>query len=93
MPFACCSPGGELPDDARWQARLEEAVRLRREMLRLDETTDAYRLVHAEADGLSSLVVDRLGNTLSAEVYSLGMYQRPRRFSPAWPPSAGRSTR
>ncbi len=68
--------GPELPDDARWQTRLEEAVRLRREMLRLDETTDAYRLIHAEADGFSGLVVDRLGNTLSAEVYSLGMYQR-----------------
>ena len=68
--------GPELPDDARWQRRLEEAVRLRRDLLRLDETTDAYRLIHAEADGLSGLVVDRLGDTLSAEVYRLGMYQR-----------------
>jgi 23S rRNA (cytosine1962-C5)-methyltransferase len=33
-------------------------------------------LVHAEADGLSGLVVDRYGDILSAEVFSLGMYQR-----------------
>ncbi len=43
---------------------------------KLDETTDAYRVVHAEADGLSGLVVDRYGDVLSAEVFSLGMYQR-----------------
>jgi len=68
--------GADLPDDRRWHERLAEAVRLRRDLLRLDETTDAYRVVHAEADGLSGLVVDRLGDVLSAEVYSLGMYQR-----------------
>jgi 23S rRNA (cytosine1962-C5)-methyltransferase len=68
--------GPELPDDARWQRRLARAVQLRRELLRLDEVTDAYRVVHAEADRLSGLVVDRLGDTLSAEAFSLGMYQR-----------------
>lgn len=66
----------ELPGDAAWDARLQEAVSLRRDLLRLDETTDAYRVVHAEADGLSGLVVDRLGDVLSAEAFSLGMYQR-----------------
>ena len=37
----------------RWQERLDQAVALRRDLLRLDAATDAYRLVHAEADGLS----------------------------------------
>jgi 23S rRNA (cytosine1962-C5)-methyltransferase len=64
------------PDDGFWQCRLEQAVRLRRELLRLDAATDAYRVVHAEADGLTGLVVDRLGDVLSAEVFSLGMFQR-----------------
>jgi len=68
--------GAELPDDARWQQRLDEAVNLRQDLLRLDQASDAYRLIYAEADGLSGLVVDRLGDTLSAEVYTLGMYQR-----------------
>ncbi len=68
--------GADLPDDARWQGRLDEAIALRRDLLRLDESTNAYRLIHAEADGLSGLVVDRLGDVLSAEAYTLGMYQR-----------------
>jgi 23S rRNA (cytosine1962-C5)-methyltransferase len=69
-------PGPDLPDDARWQQKLDEAIRLRRDLLRLDAVTNAYRVIHAEADGLSGLVVDRLGETLSAEAFSLGMYQR-----------------
>lgn len=68
--------GRELPDDAFWQERLEQALRLRRETLRLDDATDAYRVLHAEADGFSGLVVDKLGDTLSAEAFSLGMFQR-----------------
>jgi len=64
------------PDEGFWGERLEQATRLRRELLRLDQVTDAYRLVHAEADGLTGLVVDRLGEVLSAEVFSLGMFQR-----------------
>jgi len=68
--------GGELPGEASWQQKLDAAVSLRRDLLRLDETTDACRLVHAEADGLSGLVVDRYADVLSAEVFSLGMYQR-----------------
>lgn len=68
--------GPELPDDAFFDERLGAAVSLRRDLLRLDETTDAYRLIHAEADGFSGLVVDRYGDVLSAEAFSLGMYQR-----------------
>ncbi|HEY2412939.1 MAG TPA: class I SAM-dependent rRNA methyltransferase [Pirellulaceae bacterium] len=70
------SRGEELPDEAWWRQRLSEAVTLRREMLRLDETTDAYRVIHAEADGLSGLMIDKLGDVLSAECFSVGMYQR-----------------
>ena len=66
----------ELPDEAFWQRRLEEAVRLRREVLKLGEATDAYRVVHAEGDGLSGLMIDKLGDVLSVECFALGMYQR-----------------
>lgn len=68
--------GGELPDEAFWDSRLAQAVALRRDLLKLDEATDAYRVIHAEADGFPGFVVDRLGDVLSAEVFSLGMYQR-----------------
>jgi 23S rRNA (cytosine1962-C5)-methyltransferase len=68
--------GETIPDRAFWRNRLEQAVQLRRDLLNLDAVSDCCRLVHAEADGLSGLVIDRYGDVLSAEVFSLAMYQR-----------------
>ena len=70
--------GSELPDADCWQGLLQQAVHLRRKMLRLDEVTDTYRVVHAEADQLPGLVIDKFGDVLSAEAFSLGMFQRAR---------------
>lgn len=70
------APGGSRPDRAWWRGRLAESVSLRHDLLRLPEQTTAYRVVHAEADGLSGLMIDRYGEVLSAEVFSVGMYQR-----------------
>jgi 23S rRNA (cytosine1962-C5)-methyltransferase len=70
------SYGDQPPDEAFWHQRLARAVALRCETLALDAVADAYRIVHSEADGLSGLVVDRFQDTLSAEIYSLGIYQR-----------------
>lgn len=67
---------GDSPvDDAYWRTQLDAAVRLRRQ-LRLDELTDAYRLVHSEGDGLSGLIVERYADCLVFEFFALGMYQR-----------------
>jgi 23S rRNA (cytosine1962-C5)-methyltransferase len=66
----------EPPGPLFWDRRLDQAIALRRELLRLDDVTNAYRVLHAEADGLSGLIVDRFDQMLSAEVFSLGMYQR-----------------
>ncbi len=68
--------GTRVPDEEYWQATLSNALGLRRDLLRLDEVTDAYRVIHAEADGVSGMVVDRYQNVLSAEVFSLAMWQR-----------------
>ena len=68
--------GSNPPDEAFWNERLAAAIELRRDLLKLDSVTDAYRLIHAEGDGLSGIVVDKLGDVLSAEAFSLGMYQR-----------------
>ena len=54
------------------RARIGAAHDLRTQVLRLHEITDAARIVHGEADGLSGLVVDRYGRVLSVLVYSLG---------------------
>lgn len=68
--------GDALPNEEAWCEKLTRAVSLRHDLLELPRHTDAYRLVHAESDGLSGIVIDRLGDVLSAEAFSLGMYQR-----------------
>jgi 23S rRNA (cytosine1962-C5)-methyltransferase len=62
-------------DAAFFERRLGQAVALRRDWLGLDAVTDAYRLVHAEGDGLSGLVVDRFGPILVLEFFAAGMYR------------------
>lgn len=62
-------------DDTFWRRKLAAALELRRR-LRLDDVSDAYRLVHAEGDGLSGLIAERYADTLGFELFSLGMYQR-----------------
>jgi 23S rRNA (cytosine1962-C5)-methyltransferase len=64
------------------EGAIRRAVALRRELLRLDLETDAYRLVNSDGDGLSGLTIDRYGDVLLCEVFSLGMAQR----LPAWLP-------
>jgi 23S rRNA (cytosine1962-C5)-methyltransferase len=83
------SRGSSPPDRQWWQAQLASAVQLRRELWRLDAVTDAYRLVHAEGDGLSGLVVDKLADVLSIECFSLGMYQRAVALAEHLAPLAG----
>ena len=76
MALRMLSRSQDLPDDNFWDRKLDNAVQLRRDILKLDEVTDTYRVVHAEADGLPGLVIDRFGDVLSAEAFSLGMYRR-----------------
>lgn len=70
------SSGTTPPTRALWADRLARAVELRRDLLGLDSVTNAYRVLHAEGDGLSGLIVDRFDDVLAVEVFSLGMYQR-----------------
>ena len=76
QPPVLLAPGVEPPGLAFWErgstgpspsgARCSGSMR----------STDAYRVVHAEGDGLSGLIVDRFDDVLSVEVFSLGIYQR-----------------
>ncbi|MBL8308995.1 MAG: class I SAM-dependent rRNA methyltransferase [Burkholderiales bacterium] len=62
--------------DAHWLAeKVADAVRLRRDVYRLDEVTDSYRVIHAEGDGLSGLIVDRFGDVLVVAFYAAGMWR------------------
>jgi 23S rRNA (cytosine1962-C5)-methyltransferase len=49
-----------VPDDA-WVSRQVERAWLRREPLRLDGSTNAYRLINGEGDGMPGIVVDLYG--------------------------------
>ncbi|MBS0194513.1 MAG: class I SAM-dependent rRNA methyltransferase [Proteobacteria bacterium] len=62
--------------DADWfRRRIARAVSLRRDVLKLDAVSDAWRVVHAEGDGLSGLVVDRYADLLVVEFFSAGMFR------------------
>ena len=62
--------------DAGWFARrIGEAVRLRRDILRLDETSNAWRVFHSEGDGISGLVVDRYDDLLVVGFFSAGAWR------------------
>jgi 23S rRNA (cytosine1962-C5)-methyltransferase len=62
--------GEDLFEIDRLAERLHAAIAFR-ERLAIDAT--AYRLVHAEADGLPSLIVDRYGDVLVVQALSQGM--------------------
>lgn len=70
------SDPNEAIDANFFRERIGRAVALRREILRLDQVSDAYRVVHSEADGLSGLVVDRFGKTVVIEFFSAGMFRQ-----------------
>jgi len=60
--------------DATWfRSRIEKALAYR-ESLKID--ADAYRLLHAEADGIPGLVVDRYGNYFVLQVGSAAVERR-----------------
>jgi 23S rRNA (cytosine1962-C5)-methyltransferase len=69
------SPEAPL-DRAFFRDRLEAALRLRRDLLKLDGPGRACRLVFSEGDGLSGLTVDRYDRWLVAQFTALGLAQR-----------------
>ncbi|HGY91852.1 MAG TPA: class I SAM-dependent rRNA methyltransferase [Planctomycetes bacterium] len=54
--------GEESFDEAFLRRRMRRAFSLRRTLFPRGADTDAYRLVHAEGDGLPGLVADRVGD-------------------------------
>ena len=67
---------GRPPDQDWLRERLALAAGLRSDVLRLGEVTNAWRVVHAEGDGLGGLVVDRYGPVAVVSLFSLGWAQR-----------------
>lgn len=67
----------EQIDDAFWAGRIAAAVE-RRQSLGADLSTTAYRLIHAEADRVPGLIVDRYGDFLVVQCLTLGIDVRRR---------------
>ncbi len=65
----------EAVDQAFFIRKVQQAVAMRRELLKLDEVSNAWRVIHSEGDGLSGLVVDRYGDLLVVEFFSAGAFR------------------
>lgn len=81
-PLRMVYHGRDAFGERELDAALERAVKLRRDILRLDETTNAYRVLHGDSDGVGGLVVDRYADVLSLEVSTLAVWQRLERWLP-----------
>jgi 23S rRNA (cytosine1962-C5)-methyltransferase len=82
IPLRVVAHGSGPVGEDYFDGAIRRAVALRRDMFKLDAETDAYRLVNSDGDGLSGLTIDRYGDILFCEVYSLGIAQR----LPKWLP-------
>lgn len=63
-------------DRAFFKARVEKAVELRHDVLKLAGPSAAYRVVFSEADYLSGMVVDRYADWLAVQFTSLALGSR-----------------
>ncbi len=62
--------------EAGWfSRRIGEAVALRRDVLGLEATGNAWRVFHSEGDGISGLVVDRYDELLVVGFFSAGAWR------------------
>ncbi|MBI5802527.1 MAG: class I SAM-dependent rRNA methyltransferase [Verrucomicrobia bacterium] len=82
VPLRVLHHGEEAAGEELFDRLIERALDLRLRLLALGENTDAHRVISSDGDGMSGLVVDRYGDTLSVEVHSLGMFQRLGRLLP-----------
>ena len=75
-----------VPDKTWWSNRIDDALDFRQRTIPdvVEGRTQvgqkvygpAYRVIHAEGDGLPGLIVDRYDSTLSVECFSLGVFHR-----------------
>jgi len=64
-----------VPDLEFWKAKLSAAYEYRKQIGLVDNPDiNAYRLVHAEGDGLPGLILDYYNGTIVMQMHSVGMY-------------------
>ncbi|MDO5609669.1 MAG: class I SAM-dependent rRNA methyltransferase [Pseudomonadota bacterium] len=62
-------------DEAWFAHKIAEAIRLRRDILKLDAVSNAWRVFHSEGDGISGLVIDRYDDLLVVGFFSAGAWR------------------
>ncbi|QYR53112.1 class I SAM-dependent rRNA methyltransferase [Lysobacter soyae] len=65
----------EVIDQAWFEAKIAEAVAMRREILKLDDISNAWRVFHSEGDGISGLVIDRYDDLIVVGFFSAGAWR------------------
>lgn len=65
----------EVIDQAWFEAKIAAAVSLRRDRLKLDEVSNAWRVFHSEGDGISGLVIDRYDDLIVVGFFSAGAWR------------------
>jgi 23S rRNA (cytosine1962-C5)-methyltransferase len=63
----------EAIDQSLIANRVNDAIRFRKETLRLDDPKGACRLLYSESDGLSGIIIDRFADVVSIQVNSRAM--------------------
>lgn len=87
------SPGGRVPlrvfqhgaaplAPDHFASALRQAVELRLQTLALPEQSDAFRVVHADADGIPGLMVDKFADVLAVELSNAAALQRAGEWIP-----------
>jgi 23S rRNA (cytosine1962-C5)-methyltransferase len=61
----------EIIDESFWDRKIRDAISFRKGLSEI-QNNDAYRLIHAESDGLPGVVVDRYGDYLVCQFSSAG---------------------
>ena len=65
----------EAIDGSFWKKRFTQAYQVREKLGIIgDKNTNAYRLIHAEGDGLSGLIIDIYGDTAVIQCHTIGMH-------------------
>jgi 23S rRNA (cytosine1962-C5)-methyltransferase len=62
------------PDDNFWFTKIERALQTRKASDLPSTSTTAYRIIHAEGDGLPGLIVDYYDGVAIVQAHSMGMH-------------------
>ena len=64
----------EYDEDSWWIERIANAVEVRKNLALLDADNSICRLIHAEGDGMSGLIIDYYDRVAVIQTHSLGMH-------------------